>query len=452
MFGIINDIYVAYFNLDYSVVDWFILSEIPSSFLFGLLMAVVIYKKALIKKLAIAMAASLVFTCVCNLAAYISPPLFPLIFIGQLILGATYVLLEVVSVSCSLSWFPEHQVGFALAITGGVGNRFGSLLGIVLPSNIFVSSPQSVKNTESQFNFTANQNLTILSHFESSTRIKFIAFSLSILLLSIIIIAFFIVFYKEKPPQPPTVAQALLPSNQNDLKWYEIFQELEGFRLVVKQILLNKLVLQIILCSAVLNSCIVIEKMLMGEIFRSFFTKLGYLSNANAMSGAVLILFEIGAFFGSFLSGKIVDRYKNYQQQIQIALLLTVFVGIANSVSFHFRCVPAVFVCSILYGFLLNIPYVQYFEITFQHMYPLDNALLSVIICLSRSFGTVIITESNRLILNNYGGIAVFISIIIVLILSFLNSLFLNPKYKRLEASLACTTSNDEDQPLITED
>ena len=100
-------------------------------------MVLTIYCTVIFKKRAIAMAACLVFMSGCHLTAYIFPYLFPLIFIDQLSFGAAYVFLEVVSVSCTISWFPENQVEIALAIGGGIGNRVISLLEFIVPSNYF---------------------------------------------------------------------------------------------------------------------------------------------------------------------------------------------------------------------------------------------------------------------------------------------------------------------------
>jgi len=207
MFGIINNIYVDYFDISYIVTDWFSLIPIPSTIIFNLLIAVMIYDKTKIKNLAVTMATCLVFMSVCHLIAYTFPFLLCLIFVGQLRLGVAYALQDVVSVSCVHSWFPKHQIRIALVLGGAFGNRLGSLLGFVIPSNIFVSPLQVFNDTSSsehahwnsntQWNSEANE-----ANFDSTNRIRFIIFSSSVLVVTIMIFIFFLIFYKEKPPKP----------------------------------------------------------------------------------------------------------------------------------------------------------------------------------------------------------------------------------------------------------
>ena len=131
----------------------------------------------------------------CHLTAYIFPYLLPLIFIDQLSFGAAYVFLEVVSVSCTISWFLENQVEIALAIGGGIGNRVVSLLGFIVPSNFFCPT-QFLNNSGARTNLTSNQKFVDINDFDSQNRLRFILFSLSILLMSAIIMSFVVFFYK----------------------------------------------------------------------------------------------------------------------------------------------------------------------------------------------------------------------------------------------------------------
>ena len=139
MFGVINNIIICYFNISYFAVDWFTLATIPAMFFFSLFMALMIYNKVkVLKKLAVTMSVCLVVTGACHLFAYVYPPLFLLMYLGQITLGFAFAILDAVSASLALSWFPEHQVGFALAARS-IGTRLGSLLGIIIPSNLFTS-------------------------------------------------------------------------------------------------------------------------------------------------------------------------------------------------------------------------------------------------------------------------------------------------------------------------
>ena len=453
MFGVINNIMVCYFNISYFAVDWFTLATIPAMFFFSLFMALMIYNKVkVLKKLAVTMSVCLVVTGACHLFAYVYPPLFLLMYLGQITLGFAFAILDAVSASLALSWFPEHQVGFALAARS-VGARLGALLGIIIPSNLFTSP----------FNFsTSTTTLNSSSHtygtwFEIN-RIRFMLFASVVLFVCVIILVFFIIVYDEKPPIPPTNAQALIQTNQVTYGCANIFKDLKGFGSACAEIMLNKVFFRISLNLSVISGCLVLQKMLMGEIFRDFFVDIGYLNKANAMSGVVVALFEMGAVIGNTISGKLTDHFKNYDHQIQIGVLLSAIVVSGLSVAYHFRCVVTVCILVTLFGILVCSSNVQHFETIYQHFFPTETSFLAALLALSRSAGYLALSQACRFIQNKYKGSSVLITIAVLLFCSFLNSLFIKPAYRRLEANSLSTnavnmndrgSTEDEDELLI---
>ena len=196
--------------------------------------------------------------------------------------------------------------------------------------------------------------------------------------------------------------------------------------------------------------------MLMGEIFRDFFVDIGYLNKANAMSGVVVALFEMGAVIGNTISGKLTDHFKHYDHQIQIGVLLSAIVVSGLSVAYHFRCIVAVYILVTLFGILVCSSYVQHFETVYQQFYPLNTSFLASLLRLSRSAGYLALSQACRFIQNKYEGSSVLITIAVLLFCSFLNSLFIKPAYRRLEANSLSTNavnigekSSSEEELLI---
>ena len=279
MFGIVNDVYAAYFHLTYVTLDWLTLAPISGIVLTCLLLALLIFHKiVLIRQLAIAMAACFVLLCMFHLAAYVWPIVYPLMFLAQVFLGFSYVALEALSASFAISWFPENEVGVALA-SKSTGARFGSLLGFLIPSNLFVSP--SLNDSFSSLNHSSFSSEKWFQHNQT----RFIAFSGALLFVSAISLGFFIIFYNEKPPSPPTAAQALLTTSTTERSLLDVFKNVSGFFKACSNILLNKVFVQISFILSVVTSCFVIQKMLIGEMLRFFFIDLGYSRRPNVMSG-----------------------------------------------------------------------------------------------------------------------------------------------------------------------
>ena len=207
MVGIVNDVYVAYFQTTYVSIDWITLIQLPGIVLASLLVAMSTSRVS-IRQLTIAMAACIVFTISFFLASYIFPKIYPMIFVTKFVFGFAFVILEAASSSFSINWFPEQQIGTALSAYG-IGSQLGSLLGYLIPSSILISPPpQSMNETsENRINSTKNQATEDWFH---ANEIRFIAISSTLLFVSVATLIFFVLFYADRPPTPPTNAQAVL--------------------------------------------------------------------------------------------------------------------------------------------------------------------------------------------------------------------------------------------------
>ena len=104
MVGIVNDVYVAYFQTTYVSIDWITLIQLPGIVLASLLVAVTVStSKAFIQQLTIAMAACIVFTTSFFLVSHIFPKIYPMIFVAKFVFGFAFVILEAASSSFSIN-------------------------------------------------------------------------------------------------------------------------------------------------------------------------------------------------------------------------------------------------------------------------------------------------------------------------------------------------------------
>ena len=444
MVGIVNDVYVAYFQTTYVSVDWITLIQLPGIVLASLLVAMSTSRVS-IRQLTIAMAACIVFTTSFFLALYIFPKIYPMIFVTKFIFGFAYVILEAVSSSFSISWFPEQQVGTALS-AHGIGFQLGSLLGYLIPSNILISPPpQSMNGTsENRINSTKNQATEDWFH---ANEIRFIAISSTLLFVSVVTLTFFVLFYADRPPTPPTNAQAVLvPEHSNFTNDKNIGAVVKSFFDKFKLNLQNILFLQTLMIRTISISCYVIQKFLIGQVLREFFIELGYVGTANIMSGYVFVVLDIGSILGEAASGQLVNYNKNYKTLSSTFLLVWIASTVGKTVSYFFRSIAGVFVFSALFGFFQSFYLIPLRELTYQHLYPTKPGFVDLLTRFMATPGSIIISLTFRFIFDKFGGLGVLVYHCAIVFVAFFISLWLKPRYRRLEAGLDLINNESENE------
>jgi len=456
-FGVVNDVYVSYFNVSYVIVDWFTLIMLPGSVIFCVLFFLLssFGKSISTSKLAILMSGCLSFTCICSIIAYVHTKLYPVMLVGNFVLGVVIAALDPVTASYAIDWFPEHQIGIALA-SKEIGACTGSLFGFIIPSNLLLVPNKQLNSTNvTGWPLTTQPNSN--QNWFSKNQIQLIVFSSVLLTIAALITICFAIFMKKKPPLPPTKAQAkvrLQLEEQSTLSSFD-WNQLTKLLKLLKLVMLSKVFLQVIfILSAAVGGCSTFLKVFMGEILRKLFIELGYQNKYNALSGLALLCYVIGTILGSVLSGKLVDNFKNYHQQISIALASGTLSMIFILLGYYFNITALVFVFHVIFGICLGYLSTPCYEIIFQHFYPADSGILSLMIRISYSLATLILGESPRLILIWFpGGIAVIVYIIIFYLLSFVMSLFLKPNYNRLAANnnSEISTRAEEEAPLLSD-
>ena len=450
-FGIVSNVYAEYFQISFSTVDWFTLIQLPTTFIFTSLMLLFPLDKTSNKKLSTIMAGCVTFTIVCLLASYCYPPLYPLIFVGMFVMGLSVISVDIVFPVFTLKWFPENQIGIALNLKEVFGS-IGSMLGFLIPGNILISPLKT--NSFSIMNCTDTTVKNQDDNWSNDNKLRLIALSGALLTLSIIVLLFLIFFAADQPPKPPTIAQALLRNNPVEIEPQSFYSRIVVSLKTVKKVMLNTFFAQILFTFAVHYSGYAIYKAYLGEVLRELFEKISDFESANAHSSYVLIVFEIGCVVGSLLSGKITHRYQNYHIQISIGISFCVLSLICMFIGYYFLIPVVVYIFIGFYGVFSMIYFAQTFDIAYQHFFPMDSGILTVLLLMVSSGSGLVFTRMTKLFMSAFGNDALFIYMVILYCLSFAVSLFLKPNYARLKVGTNCQDVNniDEREPLITED
>ena len=450
-FGIVSNVYAAYFQISILTVDWFTLIQLPTMFIFTSLMLLFPLENTSNKKLSTIMAGCVIFTVVCLLASYCYPPLYPLIFVGMFVMGLSVISVDIVFPVFTLKWFPENQIGIALNLKEVFGS-IGGMLGFLIPGNILISPLKT--NSFPMMNCTNTTVKNQDDNWSADNKLRLIAFSGTLLTLSIIVLLFLIFFAADQPPKPPTIAQAMLRNNAAGIEPQSFYSRIVVSLKTVKKVILNTFFAQIIFVCAVNYSGYAICKAYVGEVLRELFEKISDFESANAHSSYVLVVYEVGCVVGSLLSGKITHRYQNYHIQISIGILFCILSLISVFIGYYFLIPVVVYIAIGFSGVFSMIYFAQTFDIVYQHFFPIDSGILTVLLYMVSSGSGLIFTSMTKLFMSAFGNDALFIYMIILYSLSFAVSLFLKPNYARLKVGTNCQDVNniDEREFLITED
>jgi len=216
----------------------------------------------------------------------------------------------------------------------------------------------------------------------------------------------------------------------------DVINNMANFFKETKNVLSSKLVVQLSIILSIINSCNNLQKLLVGEIFRkTIASHLHYHKQTDALQGYVLVLYELGCFIGSLMSGKLIDLYKRHKLTLELCLILGLLSASSSAVAQRLTNVPGVYVSNTLLGFSICACYVPIFDMLFQHTYPKSPSFVILIFVGVCKFASVVFGEACRLLLNYLSGIVVFVFMCSFLLLAILIGVFLQPTYQRLAAS-----------------
>ena len=116
----------------------------------------------------------------------------------------------------------------------------------------------------------------------------------------------------------------------------------------------------------------------------------------------------------------------------------------SKTVSYYFRSIAGIFVFSGLFGFLQNCFLVPLRELTYQHLYPTKPSFVGLLIRFVVTPGSILISLTFRYIFDKFGGLGVLVYHCAIVFVAFFISLWLKPRYRRLEAGLDSINNESE--------
>ena len=430
--GVVNNVYKAYFHVSIYAVDWFTMVQIPGVMVGCIVMAKLTYHSIVdLRRLCLIASVVTFLSCALMIVAFIFPHLYGLIFVGHLLLGlgspSAFALINMFSTS----WFPENQVGLALSFES-MGMSIGTLLAFFIPSQLFESPPANLTK-EKTFDLPRNNTFNEATHWQNKTQLRFLFLFGVALLICLFIVIFIFVYVVDQPPKPPSLAQAKARAKKTKTEQKKFIANFKEFFEEVGKVLGDKAVIQFIVITSILGSVNYLQQLLMSELVRHVFKAIKHNSKINAMSGYVLICYEIGCFLGSLISGKVIDYTKKYKVVVAVSVGLYFMSFSALTVGYYFYNIPSVYIFNALLGLFACFSKIPLFDMLLQHTYPKNPGFVSLTTLSVRLIAAVIFGQTSRVLLEFINGTAVLIVYCTFTFVAFVVSLFLNPNYKRIQ-------------------
>ena len=424
--GIVNDVYVEYFNISYPAVDWFTVIQFPGGVFGNLVVALLIfYGNVGLRKLSVSLSLLSMFTSIAMLLASVWTFLYPLIYIGEFLMGVSYSTAKTMIVEMANSWFPKNEVGKALIVLV-ISSATASILAFEVASNILKQPGFSKQNLSHAEELSDHQiwhsetRQTLLLHYGTYTVVVVVVFALVLK------------FLEDKPLKPPSYAQLQLRSDYNNTQATSNALNFSSFLRKCKLIVFNEVFFLISMVAIVTYTINAVFITFFSEILRPINRKSHFMVASNVLSGYILVTYDMAIVLGGFASSYIFDRYKKHVLQLALAYVFMLLLLVGLLFGLHNQVVSIVWVFSALFGVAYGFLVAPLYDLPVQHLHPIKPGIISALLVLVQSAGSTIVTQSFRYVLNYGGGAGVVIFLMILAILVLIICFFLKAKFQPL--------------------
>ena len=421
-FGVVNNVFVEYFQLSYVAVDWFVIVQQPGIVIGFIIIGVFGYGNNFGFRVLSIVASSI--SVVSNVLFQLSitfSEAFILIYVSQFLNGICYALSSVMSTQLAKRWFPKNQVGVALSFFM-IACTTATTLGYTLPSHILNVGYNGDNLT---FNEPINRTSNDIA-WHNAIKIRLYYFYSPSIAFLVITWILYIVYSENQPIKLPSTTQVQMRIDESQIetskksckKYAGMFIQ---FCFEFKAIMFDKTVFQATLLETIRSGVSCSQGIFMGEILRKLVTESSGYTGANIATSYALLIFEVSLFIGCMLSGVILDCYKKHVIQTTMALIMLFVFNIAISVSYVFESLYAIYVFNSFLGFSAGLSVTCIYDMAYCSLhlkYPgLINLSMGIVIC----FGMATIFQLTRIILIFGGGIFVFVFQSLLLLFAILN-------------------------------
>ena len=440
-FGLIDDIFTGYFNITYAEGDWITLAVYATSCLAIPILAWLCFSNQMGIRLLILV--ETFFLSASYLLIVISiayPKLYLCIIFGQLLHGITNAIQWSIPPLFAVLWFPNNEVGIAIA-ANFIGAALGAGIGFGVPPRVLREPPSVIPKVDGE-NMTIVEGAQIHNasrSWKEEDRQTLLEIFLTMFVITIFLLVFFFIYLTDLPPKPPTIAQALKRSSQNDKVKKLNKENLKEYFELLKFLFTDMTFVSLLIVYSVVHRAVMLEFTLMGELIRAIAPTVDIDASPDEIGSYVMIFYPISTATGSVVSGKLLDYFGKYQKQAIVGAGMTFLSTFGIAISYYFRSFVAICVFNTGFGFSTRICIISLLAVVTRHTYPVSESFVSIWVTGFESFVLIVISEVGRLLIKDVNGVSVLIFMSSSLLFSFVLALLTKPRDKRLEAEQAVT-------------
>ncbi|CAG9833398.1 unnamed protein product [Diabrotica balteata] len=394
-YSIITNVVLKYYHISESEVDW-------SAMCFSAMWPLTFFPVCFIIDKTGLRVAALIGAVLTLLGAAvkifsIGENLFWVVMIGQTIVALSQIFILTLPSKLAVTWFRTQEISTVCSL-GVFGLTFGSAVGFVVP-------PMLVRDSD---------NLA-----EIGNNLKIMCWGLTLAMAPVTLAIFF--YFPAEPPYPPS--QAMLEERQN--RQTVTFKSFIGS---IKSLLQNKSFLLHNLgysCNIGIYSSI---GTLLNQLILNYFP--GEQEEAGRM-GLVMIL---TGMVGSIVTGIVLDKTHKYKETSFVIFVFTALCLGGLTVSLEMKSKWMVYVAIGMFGFFLNGYLPAGIEFAIEMTFPAPESTVTGILMTTSQILTVILTIILGIVLEKCGALLCSITMISVVGIGCILTLFTPNKLKRQQA------------------
>ena len=431
--GIVNDVYVKYFKVSYIAVDWFTIIQLPGSVVANLIAAFLIFRGTVgLRRLSVSVGAMTVLAYSAMLISSIVPIVYPMIYVGQFLMGVAYSTINIMIIQMANIWFPENEVGKALTVLS-ISTACASILGYLVPSHVLkqVSNIRHTQNLSS-----VNNNLPKYDWFFENQKIFMIYYGI-LIAIAIMLLCLVIKVVEDKPPKPPSKVQARIRNIEIAEHALNINHHnpllLRSFLQDFKRVLTNHVFVLAVIVDSIRSASIDVYNIFFSELLRPVNLKAFPNVAPNMLSGYMLATYDSAVIFGSLIAAYVFDRFQKHMLQLSLSTVFMFVVVLGTLCGIYYENMAVAWTFTGLKGLALVFGFAAMKDILVQHMYLFKPGFISALQTLVGFVGSAIIAQSSRFVLNYGGNLGVFVFISTLLFVACVLCCFLKPDLKRTQ-------------------
>jgi len=426
-FSTANEILAIYFQVSLAQLDWASVGLYVGTVLVVPMFAYLCYAKVLgYKSMTICGCICLLISCGCILLTIKYIFLFPMMVVATLLQGIAYCVTFSVGSFFAVLWFPDDQVGIAIAVNA-VAMLTGTITSSTVPAALLKDPPLVLMRQNSSI---FQRNGSIVNEWNTATYKSLMCLYSAVAVILVLLLLFFCCVAEDLLPKAPTFALAqkrITEAKSNEKKSWK------GFVACTKELAQNK---DYLLCNgliAVIYDLFIVEQLHLSKLVNHAISDSNFSISASVISGYIILAYALTSVVTAFLSAKILLYFHRYSEQIITGTGLLFVSGICLLLSYYYKYLVGFYLGNVAWGVGVRLAFIPLMDLVTRQTYPIDEIVVTVWMAGTGSAVLVLLTGFARLLTVHTSPDSALIFMSVVVLFVFLLSFFLKPKNRRGE-------------------